>query len=152
MLVTHLCPGGCGRLVSGNKHRCMDCVKEMAHAAVEAKEEDPLEQTTHIITTYDSKDQADLYRADGMLVASRQSDVVRFGYDIATAQSRLFLNVELAKAWLRKLAELDVYASASGVPLAEVVYRYAQVVENVSIEVRNAESLLTLPGRLKGVN
>lgn len=147
-----LCEGGCGRLVSGNKHRCMHCIEEMALAAVEAKEEEPLAETTHIITTYDSKDQEDLYRADGMLVASRQGDVVRFGNDIATAQSRLFLNVEASKAWLRKLAQVDVRAAAQGAAMGELAYNYANIAEPVSIEERNAESLLTLPGRLKGVN
>jgi len=128
----------------------MECIEQMAARIVDAREEEPLERSTHILTFYDSKDQEDLYRADGMLVASRQADVVRFGHDIATAQSRLFLNVEMAKAWLRKLAEVDSSASAAGVPLHEMVYNYAQLSAQISIEERNAESLLTLPGRLKG--
>jgi hypothetical protein len=128
----------------------MQCIEEMARSAVEAKEEEPLEQTTHILTKYDSKDQEDLYRADGMMVASRQGDIVRFGHDIATAQSRLFLNVEFSRGWLRKLAQVDAYASRAGVALHEAVYNYAQIEETVSIEERNAEALLTLPGRLKG--
>lgn len=113
--------------------------------------EGPLNETTHIITSYDSKDQEDLYRADGMLVASRQGDVVRFGNDIATAQSRLFLSADKAKAWLRKAAQIDVSASAAGKPLSDVAYNYANISEPVSIEERNAESLLTLPGRSKGI-
>jgi hypothetical protein len=147
----HRCGGGCGKVVSANKDRCQECI-QLAQAAVEAKSGQPAEASTHILTRYDSKDQEDLYRADGMLVASRQNDIVRFGHDIATAQSRLFLNVPLAKAWLRKLAQVDLAASAAGKPLHELVYNYAALTGDVSIEERNAESLLTLPGRLKGVN
>jgi len=146
---SHRCAGGCGKVISANKDRCQECI-QFAAAAAQAKSEHPAAQSTHILTRYDSKDQEDLYRADGMLVASRQSDMVRFGHDIATAQSRLFLNVECAKAWLRKLAEVDLVASGAGVALHEVVYGYATMTMTAAIEERNAESLLTLPGNLKG--
>jgi hypothetical protein len=151
-MTSHPCAAGCGRRVSGNKLRCLRCIEKMAQATVEAKEEEPLENTTHIIMYFDSKDQEDLYRADGMIVASRQGDIVRFGHDIATAESRLFLNKELAKAWLRKLAEVDRIAAQEGLKLHELVNNYASIEAPVSIEERNAESLLTLPGRLKGIN
>lgn len=148
----NVCLAGCGRAVSANKRYCMSCIEDIALATVAAKEEEPLNETTHILTTYDSKDQADLYRADGMLVASRQGDLVRFGHDIATAQSRLFLNVDFAKAWLRKLAEVDLKAQADEVPLHECVYAYGSIHRTAAIEERNAESVLTLPGNLKGIH
>jgi hypothetical protein len=47
---------------------------------------------------------------------------------------------------------VDVVASAAGEPLSDHAYNYANIEAPVSIEERNAESLLTLPGRLKGVN
>ena len=137
----------CGRTVSSNKHYCMTCIKEMAQAGVEAKEEEPMDETTHIIVKLDSKGQEDLYRADGMLVASRQGDMVRFGHDIATAQSRLFLNKEMAAMWLRKLAALDIECHDEGVTLhsrIELAWLARQV---PVIEERDGESLLTLPGK-----
>ncbi len=138
----------CERPISANKRWCMDCVKEMAQAGVEAREEEPMEETTHIIVKLESKGQEDLYRADGMLVASRQGDMVRFGHDIATAQSRLFLNKEMAAAWLRVVAQIDMYASDGGVALHVVIERGAPASGYIAVfEERDGESLLTLPGK-----
>lgn len=148
-LETHPCAGGCGQRVSGNKHRCMKCIEAEARATVKAKEDEPLEGTTHIITVHRTEDQEDLYRADGMLVASRQKDIVRFGSDISTAQNRLFLNPELAAAWLRKLAEVDVEASARGKALHQVVDGYASISHQVSFEERNLEAVLVMPAARK---
>ena len=104
-----------------------------------------MDETTHIIVKLDSKGQEDLYRADGMLVASRQGDMVRFGHDIATAQSRLFLNKELAAAWLRKVAEIDLMAEDKELPLHAVIECESPFA--ATFEERDGESLLTLPGK-----
>ncbi len=110
-----------------------------------------MDETTHIIVKLESKGQEDLYRADGMLVASRQGDMVRFGHDIATAQSRLFLNKELAAAWLRKVAMIDIYAEDAGLPLHSVIEKPERIfiveMDVVKFEERDGESLLTLPGK-----
>jgi hypothetical protein len=123
----------------------MACIDEMGHAAIQAKEDHPMDETTHILIGLPSKQQEDLYRADGMLVASRQSDIVRFGHDISTAQSRLFLNADHAKAFLRRLAVVDLYAEAHRTPLSEQVYGYnaeATLKHKAVIEERDGESLI----------
>lgn len=140
------CSKKCGRNVSANKVYCMRCVEEMAQATVEAREEEPMDGITHIITKFASKNQEDLYRADGMLVASRQGDVVRFGHDIATAQSRLFLNADFAAQWLRKLATFDRACEAKGRPLWELIHSMPKGLAPAAIEERDSESLLTMPG------
>lgn len=138
----------CTKPISSNKRWCLDCIKEMAQAGVEAREEEPMDETTHIIVKLDSKGQEDLYRADGMLVASRQGDMVRFGHDIATAQSRLFLNKELAAAWLRKVATIDILAAESGVALHAIIEcGLPEGHFSAVFEERDGESLLTLPGK-----
>lgn len=129
------------------EHRCATARESIK----QAEPGDPA--VTHILMKFDSKPQEDLYRADGMLVASRQSDMVRFGHDIATAQSRLFLNERTASAFLRLLADVDLIAAADGVNLHERVNGYATAEQlairlnlKASIEVRNAETLLTVAG------
>lgn len=137
----------CDKQVSANKRWCKACCEEMGVAVVTQRNEEPMEGITHILMTFDSKPQEDLYRADGMLVASRQADVVRFGHDIATAQSRLFLNEDQAKAWLRRLADVDILAQDLGQPMTDLAWSYQTAPAAATIEARNAETLLTLPGK-----
>jgi hypothetical protein len=91
---------------------------------------------THILRSYDGTRQGpggldqkykaeDLYRADGLLVAARQDDVVRFGDDISTAQNRLFIDEETASRFLRRLADVDLICAAEHMPLKDRIYIYA---------------------------
>ena len=146
---THLCEKGCGRPVSGNKKWCMECIEEAAHAGIQAREEEVQAGSTHVIMQIPSQHQEDLYRADGMLVASRQGDIVRFGHDISTAQNRPFLNEDLAAIWLRKLADVDLVAQAQGVHLHEVANTYASMEHKAFIEERNAERRIVLAAPLR---
>lgn len=95
---------------------------------------------THIIRSYDgvrlsgpgieTKYKAeDLYRADGLLVAARQDDVVRFGDDISTAQNRLFFDEETAARFLRRLADVDLVCMAQSEPMHKLIYIYADEVK-----------------------
>lgn len=141
---SHYCLGGCGRLVSGNKLRCMHCIKEAAQATVEAKEGEPLEDTTHIIMQFESQNREDLYRADdGMLIACRQAEIVRFGTEPKEAANRLFLNAEFASKWLRRLAGFEIVSRKGNLTLASVI-ETAEPAE-VKIEDRNAEHLISMP-------
>lgn len=104
-----------------------------------------MKETTHVLLVHHTMDSEDLYRADGMLVASRQKDLVRFGHDISTAQNRPLLNADLAKAWLRKLAEVDVVAARESLPIYQVVDRYPSINEDVVIEERDIETRVIQP-------
>lgn len=141
------CPG-CNRAISINKEECASCIGRKAKE-FEAKAQNPAPGSTHIVVVHESQDQEDLYRADGMLVASRQKDVVRFGHDIGTAQTRLFFNASLAMEWLRKLAQVDIYAHEKGVALHEVIWQYGQITRPVDIESRFLEKSLIIPATMK---
>ena len=146
------CHAGCGKTVSREGETCLDCTKNIM-AMDQAKQEPVQGPCTHILMIHASRKQEDLYRADGMLVASRQEDVVRFGHDIATAQSRLFLNVESAQAFIRKMADLDIEAEGMGEPVFRLVYGYSKVPARATIEERDIEKRvdLLIVGDVKGV-
>ena len=117
------------------------------------QKEDPTTQPTHIMIFFRTpdKDQDDLYRADGILVASRQNDMVRFGQDIATAQTRGFLNYDLAQKFIRKLANVDIEAERQGVSLLALVEGYTKYQQNGAvIDERDGDreggSLIIKPG------
>lgn len=131
----HPCEANCGLPVSGNKRWCMTCVELKARASVAAKEEEPMDNTTHILVKKDGVHRGgpidgtafkseDLYRADGMLIAARQDDVVRFGRDISTAQSQIFLNGEFAAKFLRRLCDVDLICQVSGEDLKDIINDY----------------------------
>jgi hypothetical protein len=143
--------GGCGRLVSREGETCLKCTRNVTALEV-AKQDAPAAHATHILMIHASRKQEDLYRADGMLVASRQDDLVRFGHDIATAQSRLFLNSELAAAWIRRMADIDIEAEAIGEPVFKLVYGYERIPERALIETRDIEKQvdLLIVGDVKG--
>lgn len=146
---THLCERGCGKRVSGNKKICMGCIEEAAAVLVTQKNEEPMDNATHIMIVFDTKDkdQDDLYRADGLLVASRQNDMVRFGHDIATAQTRGFINSTRAKEFIRKMANVDIEAQSKGVNLLTLIEKYAELQGNGAlIDERNGDSLIVMPG------
>lgn len=141
----HPCVNGCGRIVSGNKLRCADCIVESARALVDARNEEPLEETTHIIMQTLSQDREDLYRADGMLLASRQGDLVRFGNEPKEAGNRLFLNKEFAAAWLRKVPAMDLATRKDGrLNVTDAIERESAGIP-VVIEERNAENIIIQP-------
>ena len=144
----HPCVNGCGRIVSGNKLRCADCIVEAAHALVNARNEEPLTEVTHIIMQTLSQDREDLYRADGMLLASRQGDLVRFGNEPKEAGNRLFLNKEFAAAWLRKVPKMDLATRKDGrLNVTDAIERdSADIV--VVIEERDAEHIIVQPAGL----
>lgn len=122
----------CKRSVSANKRYCLPCIEEMASDAVNAREEKPMDTATHIISKYNGTrpdvratyKAEDLYRADGLLIASRQDDVVRYGTDISTARNHLFLNEETASAFLHRLADVDLLCQRDGVELRERIALY----------------------------
>lgn len=109
------------------------------------------ETTTHVLVKHRSVDQEDLYRADGMLVASRQQDIVRFGSDISTAQNRPFLNAELASKFVRRMADVDLIAQKEGKPLHAVIDGYPSFPVNSVIEDRDLEAIknLILPAAIR---
>jgi len=128
----------------------MECISKMAQATVEAKEEDPMgEKTTHIIMRFVSQNRDDLYRAaDGMLVASRQNEIVRFGVDPRCAESRFFMNAPKAAEWIRSLAGVDLAACAGGLTVQEQLLTHDPrdlPDHKPFIEERDAESLIALP-------
>lgn len=141
------CENGCGRRVSANKRFCMTCIERMAHLQAvirDLKNEEPMENCTHILIRHknvNGVDTEDLYRANGMLCASRQKDIVRFGTDISTAQNRPFLNTELASAFMRVMAEVDLKAQEQMLPLHEVIDTYVTLEgePKAIIEERDAE-------------
>lgn len=146
---THLCERGCGKRVSGNKKVCMSCIEELAAVRVTQRNEEPMDNATHIMIVFDTKDkdQDDLYRADGLLVSSRQNDMVRFGHDIATAQTRGFINSTRAKEFIRKVANIDIEAQRRGVGLLTLIEQYAEFQGNGAIiDERNGDSLIVMPG------
>jgi hypothetical protein len=141
----HHCINLCGRVVSGNKLRCADCIVESAHALVNARNEEPLNETTHIIIQTLSQDREDLYRADGMLLASRQGDMVRFGNEPKEAGNRLFLNSEYSAAWLRKVPAMDLHTRKDGrLNVTDAIERDSADIR-VEIEVRDGEHLILQP-------
>lgn len=142
----HRCVNGCGRIVSGNKLRCADCIVESAHALVNARNEEPLEETTHIIMRTLSQDREDLYRADGMLLASRQGDMVRFGNEPKEAGNRLFLNPEFAALWLRKVPAMDLATRKDGrLNVTDAIERETAGMTGIVIEERDAEHIIIQP-------
>lgn len=141
----HPCINLCGRVVSGNKLRCADCIVESAHALVNARNEEPLKDTTHIIMQKLSQEREDLYRADGMLLASRHGDMVRFGNEPKEAGNRMFLNPEFAAAWLRKVPMMDLATRKDGrLNCTDAIERDSADIP-VVIEERNAEHLIIQP-------
>lgn len=145
----------CRKTISGNKRWCMTCVEKMAATSVaveDLKKEEPLSDTTHILIKRDYSDERtretnkaeDLYRADGLLIASRQADVVRYGDDISTARNHIFLNEDLAAAFLRRLADVDLVCQKDCVFIHDRIYIYANVERcplASHVEVRDGESL-----------
>lgn len=135
------CQNGCGRLVSANKHFCMTCVKELARKNVEAREDYPMDDTTHILVkregvrpdNHQNYKAEDLHRADGLLVASRQDDIVRYGQDISTARNHLFLNEDMARAFLRRLADVDMVCMAQGKQMFECIDNYMNIPTGVAV-------------------
>ncbi len=126
----------CGKTISGSKDYCARC------AANEVLGSQPLgDGVTHILVDLASKKQEDLYRADGMLVASRQGDQIHFTEDIATAQHRLFLSDKLASLFLRRVADIDLWAHANCQPVVgnkvtgfnDAIFRYAEIPEGVAV-------------------
>lgn len=108
-----------------------------------------MDNATHVMIVFDTpdKDQDDLYRADGLLVSSRQNDMVRFGHDIATAQTRGFINPTRAKEFIRKMANVDIEAQRRGVNLLTIIEQYAEFqVNGAVIDERNGDSLIVMPG------
>jgi hypothetical protein len=141
----HRCVNGCGRMVSGNKLRCANCIVESAHALVNARNEEPLDNFTHIIIQTLSQDREDLYRADGMLLASRQGDMVRFGNEPKEAGNRLFLNKDFAAAWLRKIPMMDLATRKDGrLNVTDAIERESADI-HVEIDVRDGEHLIIQP-------
>lgn len=141
----HHCINLCGRVVSGNKLRCADCIVESAHALVNARNEEPLDETTHIIMKTQSQDREDLYRADGMLLASRQGDMVRFGNEPKEAGNRLFLNSDFAALWLRKVPAMDLATRKDGrLNVTDAIERETAGIV-VLIEERDAEHIIIQP-------
>jgi hypothetical protein len=117
------------RRVSSGKRWCLSCCEAMAgeerlHQGL--KENPPMENCTHILVFHKEGDVdiEDLYRANGMLCASRQKDIVRFGTDISTAQNRPFLNAEMASKFVRVMAEVDLLAQEQMLPLHKVIDSY----------------------------
>jgi hypothetical protein len=143
----HHCANLCGRVVSGNKLRCADCIVESAHALVNARNEEPLEETTHIIMKTESQDREDLYRADGMLLASRQGDMVRFGTEPKEAGNRLFLTPAFAAVWLRKVPAMDLHTRKDGrLNVTDAIERACAADSGpVLIEERDAEHIIIQP-------
>ncbi len=143
----------CGKPVSENKGLCLPCIEETAANIVTAKNEEPMENATHVMINFPAmkefgdKPHRDLYRADGLLVASCHDDRVLFGHDISTAQSRLFLTPEMAVAFLRRMADVDLVCEQDGVALADRVNNYALIPKAAVIEERDTEpSLIVAPG------
>ena len=146
--MTSVCEAGCGRRVSGNKRFCMTCIETRAQALIEAREKEPMDKATHIIMRFPSQNREDLYRADnGMLVASRQSECVRFGIEPKEAGNRLFLNAEFAALWLRTLPGAEIVTRTSRLTLADVIDRHPDEAksEEFVIEERDAESVILMP-------
>lgn len=138
MSEARLCANGCGRRVSANKDTCFVCADDVKTVS-EAKER-PIDATkTHILVRHKTVDQTDLYRIDGLIVASQQKDLVRFGSDISTAQNRLFFNAETARAWLRRLADVDLHAAADGVPLHTIVDTYPAIDQKATFDEHDLE-------------
>lgn len=137
----------CNHQVSDNKERCADCLVEAAHALVNARNEEPMDDVTHIIMTTASQDREDLYRADGMLLASRQGDLVRFGNEPKEAGNRLFLNTDYAKAWLRKVPMMDLATRKDGrLNVTDAIERdSAALGAQIKIEERDAENIIIQP-------
>jgi hypothetical protein len=164
------CENGCGRRVSANKRYCTRCIEEMAVDAVNAREEKPMDKATHIISKYNGTrpdnratyKAEDLYRADGLLIASRQDDVVRYGTDISTARNHLFLNEECASKFLHRLADVDMLCQRDAVELRERIDMYPSldqcprvaVIEERDAGTRELEThdgrkiALAMPGQL----
>jgi hypothetical protein len=92
-----------------------------------------------------SQDREDLYRADGMLLASRQGDLVRFGNEPKEAGNRLFLNSDFAKAWLRKVPMMDLHTRKDGrLNVTDAIERESADIP-VVIEERDAEHIILQP-------
>lgn len=128
MTPTYKCAGGCGRTVSHKDATCLEC--KMNQEKLDSVCSQPVDPgATHIIVTHKEGDVdvEDLYRANGMLCASRQKDVVRFGTDISTAQNRPFLNATLASAFLVVMAEVDLKAQEQMLPIHQVIDQYVQL-------------------------
>ncbi len=136
--------------ISGNKEYCDDCVKslnaeaDLADSFNEVSGVAPREGATHILMCMPSRDQEFLYRADGMLCSTRHKDKVLFGDDIATMQSRLFMNIDSAKAWIRRIADVDLYAENRGERLGFHLEDYRKIPVAAVIEERDGESMVVL--------
>lgn len=105
-----------------------------------------MEGITHIIMITASQDREDLYRADGMLLASRQGDMVRFGNEPKEAGNRLFLNSDFAKAWLRKVPAMDLHTRKDGrLNVTDAIERATSGMIGIVIEERDAEHIILQP-------
>lgn len=91
-------------------------------------------QHTHIVIRYDSQDSDILFRAvDGIAIGQRKRTVIVYGEDSNKKQSRVFIDSEHAKQWLRgKCADLDLTHTGAPGP--------------VSIDERDGEPLIQMPG------
>lgn len=171
----HLCFGpNCEATVSGNKSYCATC--QAARDLHNVTGDGVTPGTTHIINNFQlsGQDSEYLFRADGMLVAVRHADSVKFGNDIPTMQSRNFMTAKMAAAWLRIVADADLVAEQEGRPLvgepivtemgiarvhSGYLWNYGKYPNAAVIECRDLErddtgkARLVLPGKLsEGVN
>lgn len=114
----------------------MECIEKNAAAGATARQDIPAEGVTHIMVNRlgvmtdasgvgHGYKASDLYRVDGLLIASRQDDIVRYGDDISTARNHLFLNDDCALIFLRRLADVDLVCQRDCVFLHERIYIYA---------------------------
>lgn len=69
---------------------------------------------THCIRNFPAKDRSELIRlSDGMVIACRQNTTVIFGEDPNIQQrTRVFMDSTYAKAFMRKLADIDLNTDA----------------------------------------
>ncbi len=136
----------------------MTCIEEMAANIATNRNEEPMDNATHVMLRFSAqpkKEQDELYRADGMLIACRQGERVSFGNDIATAQTRTFMSFDSAYMFLRRMADLDLIAGSEKTPIALLVDGYLDLERfpvAAVIDERNAESLISMPGKHSGID
>ena len=143
----------CGARISFGHTMCLACSQMKQVQEQKQREHDEMRKavteesialgTTHIIMAFRSQSREDLYRADGMLLASRQGEVVRFGMEPKEAGTRLFLNADFASAWLHKLAGMEMLTRKGTLSLSDAVEKEIQA--EVFIEYRDAEKLIVMP-------
>ncbi len=165
-----LCEKCNDRPISENKSWCLQCIEEAAANNVSVRDEPAAEGATHILVSRngvmtDDKGRSagfkahDLYRADGLLIASRQDDIVRYGDDISTARNHIFLNDASALAFLKRLADVDLVCQREGVFIHTRVYIYAnpelcpvaavfdaRTEDDIEVQGPNGKIVLATPG------